>query len=235
MHPVRASLLLCVFLAAAATAAAQETCAGGAVKDDGSPETGYGWVPSVVEGIFVQEFSEAELGGREMVSVCVSWLRTREDEDLDFDVVFYRQVDGIPAPAPYAVVPTRALAVPAGVASGGRFYDVDVTGVPVAGSTVYIGVRWNASVHRFFFVGVDTNPVTLRVEGFYIDERADEWTAISESGDPIFRGHRAMMIRARAEPGDAAAIPAVTPTGAALLALLVAALGVWLARRTGVS
>lgn len=231
MGTARPLVLLCVLLLAASAATPQEACSGGAVKDDGSLETGYGWIPSVVEGIFVQEFTHTELGGSTMVSVCVNWLRTREDEDLDFDVVFYRQLDGIPAPVPYAVVPATALGVPEGVASGGQFYDVDVSGVPVEGSTVYIGVRWNASVHRYFFVAVDTSTATLPVGGFFIDDRADEWTSVFETGDPIFRGHRAMMIRARAEPEDVASIPAVSRAGAALLVLLVAALGAWLARR----
>ncbi|MEM8998268.1 MAG: hypothetical protein AAGF23_26025, partial [Acidobacteriota bacterium] len=30
-----------------------EGCDDGVVKDDGMPESGYGWVPSVVEGIYV--------------------------------------------------------------------------------------------------------------------------------------------------------------------------------------
>lgn len=196
-------------------------CIEGVVKDDGVPETGYGWVPSVVEGIYVQEFHSGELADRRLLQACVCWLRTREDDSVEFDLVLYQDVGGIPAMAPFAVVPALATEVPTGVASGGRFYDVDLTGVTVPVGTLYAGVRWNPSVDRYFFLCVDKSPETPPVNGFYIDDRASEWGSVFGTPDPVFTNHRAMMVRLESLPGQPPelAIPALSAGGAVILAL----------------
>jgi hypothetical protein len=205
----------------------QDDCASGVVKDDGSPETGYGWVPSVIDGLYVQEFGVEEFPSRGLDSVCVCWLRTQEDSDVSFEVVFFEDIDGIPAETPYASVAAVASSVPEGVESGGAFYEIDVSGTAIRGRTVYIGVRWNPSVDQFFFVCADHSPETDPVNVFYIDDRADEWASALDTPDPIFIGHRAIMVRAAALSAAEYAVPALGPAGSVALAMLLAAAG-WL-------
>ncbi len=205
----------------------QDDCAGGVVKDDGSPETGYGWVPSVIDGVYVQEFRVQEFPSRGLETVCVCWLRTRQDSDVSFEVVFFEDIDGQPAETPYASVAAVASLVPEGLASGGAFYEVDVSGTVIRGSTVYIGVRWNASVDQFFFVCADHSPETDPVNVFYIDEEADEWGSALDTRDPIFDGHRAIMVRATAQSAADFAVPALGSAGSTVLALLLGIAG-WL-------
>lgn len=205
----------------AAIVDASEACAGGLVRDDGSAETGYGWVPSVVEGIYVQEVIATDLPTRIMEKVCACWLRTRVDAEIDFDVVFYAQEDGRPAADPYASVPAQAGAIPSGVT--GRFYEVDVSGVVLVPGVSYVGVRWDPSADDFFFVCVDTTPSTALVEGFFIDDRAADWVSISQALDPIFDAHRAMMIRLVARPE--ADVPVLPGPGLALFVLGLAVAG----------
>jgi hypothetical protein len=201
-------------------------CVDGVVKDDGVPETGYGWVPSVVEGVYVQEFDSGELDNRRLEKVCVCWLRTREDESVEFDLVLYRDVGGVPAMTPFAAIPAIATGVPTGVASGGSFYDVDLGGVTVPVGTFYAGVRWNPSVDQYFFLCVDKSPETPEVNGFYIDDRATEWGSVFGTPDPVFTGHRAMMVRVESFPGQPAelAIPDLS-TGGAFALILALGLG----------
>jgi len=205
----------------------QDDCAGGVVKDDGSLETGYGWVPSVIDGVYVQEFHISEFPSDRLQSVCICWLRTREDSDLSFEVVFYQDNDGLPAETPYASVPAVASSVPDGLASGGAFYEVDVSQIIIQGSRFYVGARWNPSIDQFFFVCADHSPETDPVNVFYIDDRADEWGIALDTPDPIFDGHRAIMVRATAQAPAEFAVPALGPAGSAILALLLAT-GGWL-------
>ena len=53
---------------------------------------------------------------------------------------------------------------------------------------------------EFFFVCADHSAATERVDGYFIDDRAKEWTSVLKARDPIFLEHRAMLIRARADP-----------------------------------
>lgn len=214
---------------ASRAAAFPEACAGGLVPDDGSAETGYGWIPSVIDGRYVQEVDAAQLPFRELRKLCVCWLRTRSDDEIDFEVVFHARQGDQPAPQPYAAVPARATGVPLGVT--GRFYEVDVSGVELAPGISYVGVRWNPSIDRFFFVCTDTSPATPPVEAFYIDFLASDWTSVFESRDPIFANHRAMMLRLQARPATVLDVPAMGGAGAFLLALFLAAAAVRAVRR----
>lgn len=215
---------------ASRAAAFPEACAGGLVPDDGSAETGYGWVPSVVDGRYVQEVDAAKLRSRDLRTVCVCWLRTRSDDEIDFEVVFHARQDGRPAlQPPYAAVQARATGVPSGVT--GRFYEVDVSGVELVPGISYVGVRWNASIDSFFFVCTDTTPTTEPVEAFYIDFLAREWTSVFASHDPIFANHRAMMLRLEARAATALEVPALGGAGAFLFVVLLAAAAVRAVRR----
>ncbi len=206
-------------------------CADGLVPDDGSAESGYGWVPSVIEGEFVQEIDSSQLASRRLESVCICWLRTRADTTIDFEIVFYKEelVDGVavPAAAPYAAIPASAEVTPLGIAES--FFEIDATGIRIPRGRSFIGARWDASVDQFFFICVDQSEPTPLVEAFFRDDRSKgEWTSVFETTDPIFDEHRAMMIRVRAKPAVPVEIPALGGLGLALLtaALATAALAI---------
>ncbi len=205
-------------------------CEDGVVVDDGSAETGYGWVPSVIEGEYVQEFDAEGFPGRRLRSVCVCWLRTRPDTTIDFEVVFYRQVTDpedparlLPAAEPYAAVPGSAEVTPLGITES--FFEVDVGDMVIPGGRSYAGVRWDASQDQFFFVCTDTSEVTEPVEVFFRDDRAEgEWVSVFESVDPIFNDHRAIMVRLRPGPAVAVDVPALGAAGLTLLAMALMAM-----------
>jgi hypothetical protein len=220
--------------AIAGSSTPEPACADGVVKDDGSLETGWGWVPSVIEGEYVQVFHSSEFENREVEAVCVCWLRTREDASIDFEVVFYHSVpddeDGDPQPAeaPYAVVPATAAEVPRGIV--GAFTEVGFRPVGIPSGELYIGVRWNPSVDQFFFVCADTTPGTPRVNLFFRDDRAEGWDNAFETSDPLFVDHRAVLVRARSRRSTIVDVPALSAAGLGILAALLAAAGWRLSR-----
>lgn len=202
-----------------------DACAGGAVFDDGTLETGYGWVPSAVDGRYVQRFTWSDVAATRLSEICVCWTRTRSDDVIDFQVEVYRDVGGEPALTPTFSMPVQMTGVPS-------FPDGDFLSVPLPGDgwptqtpTFYVGVRWNPSIDQFFFVCADTSPTSPVVNGFFIDDRAEEWTSVLETSDPIFDAHHAMMIRAVGGPAPAQ-VPVLGWVGVALLVALVAAAGV---------
>lgn len=201
-----------------------------AVQDDGSLESGYGWVPSVDDGKYVQQIDSALLPNRRLETVCACWLRTRLDSDVDFEVVFYESVldhkgELKPALEPYASAPATATGVPLGIV--GEFYEVDVRGIRLAEGISYVGVRWDAMADQFFFVCVDQTPETDPVEVFFLDEIDEDWTSVSDSDDPIFDLHRALLVRVCSEPVAPVDIPVLGGFGAAILVVLLCALGAW--------
>ncbi len=206
-----------------------DACAGGVVPDDGSAETGYGWVPSVIEGEYVQEFDSSQFPSDRLQSVCICWLRTRTDATIDFEIVFYRQVRVLeagrlgPAAEPYAAVAASAEVVPVGITES--FFEVDVTGVRLPPGKSYIGARWDASSDQFFFICTDTSDATPRVEVFFRDDRSpdSEWTSVFNTTDPIFVEHRSMMVRALAGPELPVEVPALGGAARWLLGLALAA------------
>jgi len=200
-------------------------CADGLALDDGVPETGYGWVPSVPDGEYVQRFLSRQLPNRRLESVCVCWLRTRDDADVDFEVVFYADAGGQPAAEPYAAVPASANVTPVGIV--GAFFEVDVTGVSLPRGASYVGARWDPSSDPFFFLCTDTSDGTEPVEVFYRDELAEGvWTSVFESNDPIFDAHRALMIRVRSGTETAIDVPALGAGGLALLGIVLATIAI---------
>jgi hypothetical protein len=173
-------------------------CAGGVVKDDGSVETGYGFVPQAVDGVYLQEFNSNEFRNRAIETVCVCWLKTRLGSEIDFEVVFYEDAGGVPASIPYASVPGTAVDVPNSVQAAGAFWEVDVSGVTLPPGKSYIGARWDPSQGKFLFICTDQSEETPLANVFFKEDLATSWTHVSNSKDPMFRGHRAILVRARA-------------------------------------
>jgi hypothetical protein len=206
-------------------------CADGVVKDDGSLESGYGWVPSAVDGRYIQEFQLAEFRSRKIEEVCVCWTRTRLDDSVNFTVELYRDVQGRPSPRPEASVQAEASFVP--VFPDGGFYSIDVSQVDMLAptGTFYVGVKWNPSEDQFFFVCVDRSTTTEIVDGWFIDDRADYWTSVLETSDPIFIPHRAMMIRARAAEGYFPLVPTLGTWGLIIMIAGIFAVGALIIRR----
>lgn len=213
-------------------------CADGLVRDDGSLETAFGWVPSVIDGRYVQEFEQAALvPTRSVAKVCLCLTRTRPDSDIDLVVEVYeagRLEPGLrPVDRPVVQVPLTATDVPQ--YPEGAWYEVEIEPAAAVDTRLfYVGARWDASVDQFFFICADESPITPFTEGFFRDEEAWTWARISESGDPIFQDHRALMIRAVAGEGPPApAIPAASPASGLVTALLIAALGLLGLQRSG--
>lgn len=206
-------------------------CTDGVVLDDGTLESGYGWVPSAVDGRYVQQFELEDFRSRKMEEFCICWTRTRADEDLDFVVELYRDRGGRPALFPEASVTASAAMVPS--FPDGEFYSIDVSQIDMKAvtNTFYLGVRWNPSVEDYFFVCVDQSDPTPIVDGWFIDNRADEWASVLESTDPIFDEHRAMLIRARAAEGYFPLVPTISEWGILILVLVIAAIGILVLRR----
>ena len=201
-----------------------EACEDGVVLDDGSAETGYGWVPSVIEGEYVQRFHTSQFPTRNLEAVCICWIRTQTDDVIDFEIIFYEDVDGRPAFLPYAAVPASATVEPVGITE--TFVEVDVTGVTLPVGPSFIGARWNASVDQFFFICTDENEQTPAVDVFFRDDRSEGlWTSVFETADPIFDQHRSILVRARSSLETPVDVPALGAGGLALLASLVAACG----------
>jgi hypothetical protein len=209
-----------------------DACDDGVVKDDGTLESGYGWVPSAVDGRYVQRFEVEDFRSRKIDEVCVCWTHTIFDEDeITFNVQLYRDRGGRPAGSPDASVEAVATLVP--TFPDGAFYSVDVSDLHwIAPTNVfYLGVQWDPSIDQFFFVCVDQSPETPIVNAWFVDDRADGWTSVLESNDPIFDEHRAMMIRGRAAEGTYALVPTLGEWGITILILVLAAVGVALIRR----
>lgn len=210
-----------------------DDCADGLVKDDGSLETGYGWVPSAVDGRYVQRFDVNEFGSRKVAEVCICWTHSRPDDEVSFKVQLYRDRAGRPARIPEASVEAVATLVP--TFPDGAFYSVDVSefDMNIPTTVFYLGVQWDPSEDEFFFVCADQSPTTPVVDGFFVDDRAEDWASVLESQDPIFADHRAMMIRAVPVEGYYALVPTMGTVGMVLLIGLIACLGAVLVSRRG--
>jgi len=212
-------------------AAGAEACTGGVVVDDGTLETGYGWVPSVVDGRYVQRFERADFISRKMEEVCVCWTRNHADDEITFRVQLYRDRGGRPTLEPEASFEAVASFVP--TFPDGAFVSVDVSGIDMRAVTdiFYLGVQWDPSVDQYFFVCADHSEGTPVVDGWFIDDRASEWTSVLDTIDPIFLSHRAMLIRGRAAEGNFPLVPTLSEWGIVILVVVIAAFGALLLRR----
>jgi hypothetical protein len=212
---------------------AADECVDGVVKDDGTLESGYGWVPSVVDGRYVQRFNVAEFPSRKIDQVCICWSRTADDDEVSFRVELYRDRGGRPARSPEVSAEAVAAAVPQFPQGG--FFTVDVSDAEMVAPTnvFYLGVQWDPSRDQFFFICVDQTDATPVVDGWYVDDRADGWTSVLESDDPIFDDHHAMMIRAVGGEGSYQLIPTVGVWGIIILMAVIAGVGVAVLRTRG--
>ena len=172
-------------------------CSGGVVYDDGTVETGYGFVPQATHGVYVQRFESDAFPSRGLAEVCICWLKTRPEQDIEFEVVFYQDQNGIPAPEPFARVPATASEVPDSVEAAGRFYGVDVSGIQLPEGVVYIGAHWVPKDNNRLFICTDTSEESPETPVFYMDDRTPRWISVFDSKDPIFRKHRTILVRAR--------------------------------------
>lgn len=207
-------------------------CEDGVVKEDGGPETGWGFVPSVEMGIYVQRFEPSDLVDRDLEKVCLCWLRTRPDADIDFDLVLFGHdaEENRPENEPIASLPVVAEGVPEGL--GGKFYCYDVAraGFRAPVEPYYLGARWNASDNEFFFLCADTNPATPIVDTFFSFENGEDWESVLVSDDPIFKVHRATMVRFVTATGPSD-IPTLGTLGLICAAGLLLVGGLWILRR----
>ena len=209
------------------------TCDNGIVLDDGTAESGYGWVPSVVAGQYVQEFNSSLFATRTVEKVCVCWLRNpnNNDDTIDFEVVFYRGRENpdpedencpiIPEEEPFAAFAASA----AGVPEEGQFYEVDVSNVEMPIGTNYIGIRWDASASRFFFICADKTDASTPVDGFFRDELSEGWTSVFKNNDPIFDDYRSLLIRAQDRGLSLTEVPTLGSIGLLFLGGALAFLG----------
>jgi len=203
-------------------------CEDGIVLDDGSAETAYSWVPTVIQGEYVQTFPRQDLTSTILESACICWTRTRNDSELDFEIVIYRDAGGLPAEDPIMVIPEHAGDVP--LWGDGAFYEyslVDQTS-PLGAGLYHIGVRWNPSIDQYFFLCADHTPRQDPVPGFFRDDRADGWGSVLDTGDSTFIDHAAMMIRLRAD--KIAWVPTLSRSGMLVLMGLILA-AAWIALR----
>ncbi len=199
-------------------------CDDGVVKDDGDPDTGWGFVPSVERGVYVQRFEPSDLISRDLDKVCLCWIRTRPDPDLDFDIVLFghNAEEEQPESQPLAAMPVIAEGVPEGIVGQFYCYDVQGAGFRAPVGPFYLGARWNASTNEFFFLCADTDPTTPIVDTFFSFKDGEEWESVLVSNDPIFAEHRATMVRFIAADGPRG-IPTLRVTG--LLAMVLLLLG----------
>lgn len=182
-------------------------CASGVVKDDGDPESGYGFVPSAKEGVYVQEFRSDELPRRQLAKVCLCLLKTRGASDAEVEVVFYRDAGGRPAATPFAAVRGQVEDLPRSKETAGRFYEFDVTGVTLPEGTSYIGARWDPSEAAFLFICNDQTEATEKVGVFFHEDFAPGWMSVFQARDPIFKPHRSILVRAVAASEEEAGSP----------------------------
>lgn len=180
-------------------------CEGTVGFDDGSFETGYGFVPSAQWGIYLQRFDAPELGGQDLEEVCVCWLKTRGDATADFEILIWDETDRKLAPAAFATIPGSAEDIPTSKEEAGRLFPVEIDDVTLPEAPFWVGVRWNPSEENFLFVcadhGSDEPAEGEPIPAVFQEDRAGGWADVLTARDPIFHGHRALGVRVSvAEP-----------------------------------
>lgn len=204
-------------------------CSGAIVDDDGSVEAGYGWVPTVVEGIYVQQYQADEVPSGILNTACVCWLRTRMDDTIDFEVVVYAHNSSEESPEkdPIAVIPSQLAGVPDGV-PGATFTEVPLGEVHLPSEgPFYVGVRWDPSADDFFFACVDkTDRPEPPTRVFYRDDRfvPAGWGVSDMTNDSTFNNHRAMFFRIVPDPDEGTQLVEVPLGGLVSVSLIVALL-----------
>ena len=196
---------------------AASSCSDMVAKDDGSLESGYGFVPSAKVGTYVQAFDRSELRGKYLTSVCLCFLKTRGDVDVEFDVVVYRDQGGRPGRRPIVRVAGSQKGVASSKEEAGAFVEVEMPWVKLPEGTVYIGAEWDPSEEQFLFICNDQSNAQPKTPAFFSEDPKAIWTSVFTAKDPIFRPHRALLVRAQAsnqpppelKQPDASASPSV--------------------------
>lgn len=170
---------------------------GEANKDDGTAESGYGFVPSATEGIYVQEFAKSDFAHPYVNEVCLCLLKTRGEPTASFDIVFYEATDANPADQPYATVQAMATGLAQSKEVAGEFHCVDTGRTAIPEDRFFIGARWNPKQNGFLFICNDQTPAAHPAPVFFREDRATGWTSVFNARDPIFGAHQAILVRAR--------------------------------------
>ena len=210
-----------------APANAPTACEGGVSRDDGTLETGYGWVPTVTDGEVIQRFERGNWQTGVLESVCVCFLRTGSSDTIQFDVVLYGDQGSYPHFEPYASFPATGTGIPEGLV--GKFIEVEIPKIPLLGELSYVGVRWDAATNDSFFLCADHSETTPPSPVYFRERRFRFWGNALTTQDPTFDGHRAAMVRFTTATG-LYPVP-LQPRATLTLSLLMAATGVWLLRR----
>ena len=188
---------------------AEEACIGGVIMDDGVADTGYGFVPQATDGVYVQRYERDQFASAEIDTVCACLMKTKFVNNIRFEVVFFEEVNGLPAAEPYATFPAVARELPTTVADSRVFYQVDISGVSLPEGASYIGLRWDPNRFKFTFVCTDTDEPDERGEPvpvFFHDDVKTRWQSVFQSRDPIFAHHYSILLRATAaKPATASA------------------------------
>lgn len=213
-----------------------EACTGGVIFDDGSTDIAYGWVPSVNRGRYVQEFHSGQFSTTDLESVCLCFRRTAgsgNDDSIDFRVVIYDSVRQagepgstdvwVPAEEPRLSLAGSGSGVPVG--TNGEFFEIPMQGAALPTGTFYLGVEWDASVDRFFFLCSDSSPGTAPVNAFFREDLFDAWSSTFKSNDGIFQDYKALMIRAVPNTEEVVDVPSLGAWGGIVLGSLLAVLG----------
>ncbi len=201
----------------ATRARARKACRGGWIADDGSADAGYGFVPSAREGIYVQQIRSEDLPSRRLDEVCVCLYKGLLRRRADFDIVFYEDQNGRPAAEPYASLPARARIEARKFREAEHFFQVDASEVEIPEGSSFVGVRWDPKEQFHLFICGDKTETTEARKGFFTEDRAKSWTDLATTRDPMFKEHRALMVRVRGqEPpeegaADGSPPPAVAP------------------------
>ena len=71
----------------------------------------------------------------------------------------------------------------------------------------FIGARWDPSKANHLFVCNDISESTRKVDVFFKEDRLPVFAHVDQSPDPIFRPHKAILVRAVAATGEEAKDP----------------------------
>lgn len=174
------------------------SCAGGEIHDDGVPETSFGWISEVTDGMFADPFSPDSGFTYTEACVCLHG----GDGTLNYEIEVWD--DSGPGGGPgvsLGSVPAQATGVPAGLPGAWYSTDISSLGLEVGGGdTVYIGIRWDPSVEVGFFVCVDDSAGTPQINGHGRSNISVDWFDIPSSGFGDF--YRSFLLRANGEPTD---------------------------------
>ncbi len=202
--PFRKFLLLglCVLLPEGSVVAAEaaseaerprEPC-GEYQRDDGTVETGFGFVPTQASGTYVQVFENRSEDPVTIREVCACFIKSRGEQEVDFDIVAYRATESGPSAIPFYVAKGQGSVAARRSADAGDFLTTPTELVLPPGRS-YVGVRWDPSANRFLHVCADSSEAVESSQVYYRDGASKGWTETTASRDPIFRNNRAIFVR----------------------------------------